>query len=141
MTERCLVDTNILVYAYGGASEKRGLAIRVLDGLQASGTGALSAQNLAEFGRVVTEKIANPLSNSQARNIVLGLAKSIDVVEYDSNTVADALSLCERHGIHFFDALLVATMERHGITKIVTENDADFKRVPWLTVVNPFKRV
>jgi predicted nucleic acid-binding protein len=39
----------------------------------------------------------------------------------------------------FWDALIAACMLENGIEIIVTENDRDFKRVPGITVTNPFR--
>lgn len=138
MTERYLIDTNILVYAFDGSDTKHAAAEAALQDLVNSGRGVISVQNLAEFSRVMTEKLPNRLSGAQARSMVLRLSDNLDVIGYDARTVADALSMHERYGVHFFDALLVATMEQHGVTKIITENAADFKGIEWLTAENPF---
>ncbi|WP_346866156.1 hypothetical protein [Methanocalculus sp. MSAO_Arc2] len=45
----------------------------------------------------------------------------------------------ERYKLHFWDALLVATMLENHIHVIYTEA-AHFKRIPGITVVNPFDR-
>jgi predicted nucleic acid-binding protein len=39
----------------------------------------------------------------------------------------------------FWDALFAACMLERGIEVIVTENEKDFKNIPGITVVNPFK--
>lgn len=50
MTDRVLVDTNILVYAYDAdAGEKRLKAKGIIDGLWDEGMGVLATQVLAEF--------------------------------------------------------------------------------------------
>ncbi|OIO26653.1 hypothetical protein AUJ14_01385 [Candidatus Micrarchaeota archaeon CG1_02_55_22] len=139
MTERCLIDTNLLVYAFDESDAKHAAAETLLKDLVNSGRGVVSVQNLAEFSRVMTEKIPSRLSGSQARSLVLRLSDNLVVVEYDARTVADALAMHERYGVHFFDALLVATMEQHGVTKIVTENAGDFKGIEWLEAKNPFE--
>jgi predicted nucleic acid-binding protein len=36
-------------------------------------------------------------------------------------------------------ALIAATMQENNLKTIYTENIADFKKVPWLNVVNPLK--
>jgi len=51
-----------------------------------------------------------------------------------------AISLNSQYGIQFWDALLVATMQRHGITTIFTENTGDFEKCPGIKAVNPLKR-
>jgi predicted nucleic acid-binding protein len=40
----------------------------------------------------------------------------------------------------FWDALIAACMLENGIEIIVTENERDFKRIPGITVTNPFRK-
>jgi predicted nucleic acid-binding protein len=73
------------------------------------------------------------------RQYVFDLAESSTVIAYNEHTVMDALMLSKQHKIHFFDALLAATMQENGISEILTENTEDFKKIKWLTVRNPIK--
>lgn len=67
MTNRVLVDTNVLIYAYDRSEpEKQNRALQVLDRLATSGFGVLTAQVLAEFFVAVTRRIPAPLSTRQA---------------------------------------------------------------------------
>lgn len=61
------------------------------------------------------------------------------VLGYSGSTVIGALSISKEHGLHFFDALLAATMQENGIKEIVTENEKDFSKVKWMKAVHPFK--
>jgi predicted nucleic acid-binding protein len=40
--------------------------------------------------------------------------------------------------VHYWDALIAATMRENNIFCIYTEN-GDFKSIPWLKVINPFE--
>jgi predicted nucleic acid-binding protein len=139
MTEKTLVDTNILVYAYERPSEKHETAMNTLRVLMHGGNGMLSVQKHAEFACTLSEKTPQPNSRQETRNIINELSVGFNVVSYEAQTVADALSLGAIHGLRFFDALIVATMEKEGIRTIVTEDSKHFKKVPWLTVINPFE--
>ena len=58
MTDRVLVDTNVLVCAYDRSEpEKQNCALQVLDRLATSGLGVLTSQVLAEFFVAVTRRI------------------------------------------------------------------------------------
>jgi predicted nucleic acid-binding protein len=48
----------------------------------------------------------------------------------------EAAAICQAHGLLTNDALIVAVMQRHGITHLAT-NDDDFDRVPGITVWKP----
>lgn len=141
MTEApALVDTNILTYAFDRSEpEKREHAAGLLarcwrneDQL------SVSVQNLAEFSVVVTGKIANPIPHQ----IVTKFIAAVDaydgwnVVRYGPATIIAAHSLQRRCHLHFWDALIAATMQENGITTIYTE-DAHFGSVPGITVINP----
>jgi len=133
--DKQLIDSNVLVYAYDSSSGKHANAVRILEDRLLNGTGVVSIQNLVEFCRIVTEKLPRKLTFEQARSIILDLSESLDVVYYDNHAVANALSLCQIYGTHFFDALLIATLEKENITTIITENEKDFKKVSWLNVI------
>ncbi len=139
LKEKTLVDSNVLTYAYDKSSNKHGKAVEVLEKLLLSGNAVVSVQNLVEFARLVTEKIPKPISFEQARNIVVELSEGFEVIYYDKHVIADALSLSKANKMHFFDALLAATMEKENIKIIITEDDKEFRKIPWLKTINPFK--
>ena len=56
----------------------------------------------------------------------------IQVLAVDGPLVVDATNVSEQFELLTGDALIVATMRQHGLTKLASE-DADFDRVPWLT--------
>ncbi len=136
--EKTLIDSNVLVYAYDLSSTKHAKAEKIIGEFLLNRNGVVSCQNLAELSRVLCEKIPNKIPFYQVRNIVLELSENLEVLTYDSHTVADALSACDAYGIHFFDALIAATMENWNVKTIITENDADFKKIKWIKTINPF---
>jgi predicted nucleic acid-binding protein len=48
----------------------------------------------------------------------------------------EAATISLQHGLLTNDAIIVASMQRHGLTNLAT-NDDDFDRVPGLTVWKP----
>jgi predicted nucleic acid-binding protein len=52
--------------------------------------------------------------------------------------IIQALTIQSEHGIHFWDALIVATMREHGISTACSE-DRQLAPVPLITVLNPFE--
>lgn len=138
MTKK-LIDTTVLVYAYDNSdSRKHEVAKGLLKNLQANGEGVLSIQNLVEFSRVLSEKSKPPVPHSKVRSYVLQLKALFEIIHYDETVVAEALHISPSYSIHFFDALLAATMEMNFITEIITENESDFKKIPNIKVINPF---
>jgi predicted nucleic acid-binding protein len=59
------------------------------------------------------------------------------VIRYDPGTIQEAVGIRKKYSLHFWDALLAATMKQHHIGTMYTEN-AHFSRVPWITVIDPF---
>ena len=60
----------------------------------------------------------------------------IQVLAVNGALVQDATNVSEQFELLTGDALIVATMGQHGLTKLASE-DADFDRVPWLTRYEP----
>lgn len=137
-----LIDTNILVYLFDGdAPEKREASRELVEKCwRHEAEYSVSVQNLAEFSVVVTEKVEHPMPTDEVRRFVSSITyfDGWRVVGYDGATLDSALELRDRHKIHFWDALLAATMLAHGIDTIVTE-DAHLSRIPGITAVNPYR--
>jgi len=140
--ETRLIDTNVRVYAYDlSEPAKRQVSRTMLDQIWDEGGGVVAIQNLSEFFVVVTGKVQYPLTVSDARTIISDILRSGRwlVLNQNDNTIVAAIDLVERTGAPYWDALIVACMMEHGITTIVTENERDFRKIPGITVINPFK--
>lgn len=135
-----LIDSNIIVYAYDNSDPgKHLIAKEIVTELEENNEGVLSVQNLAEFAKALSEKAEPPRPYQEVRTYVLQLENVYRVVGYHPDTVAEALHIASNYGVHFYDALLAATMEENFISEIITEDEKDFGRIPWLKVINPFK--
>ena len=136
-----LIDTIILVYLFDGdAPEKRDASRRLVERCwRHEAEYSVSVQNLAEFSVVVTEKVEHPMPTDEVRRFVSSITcfDGWRVVGYDGATLDSALEMRDRHKIHFWDALLAATMLANNIDTVYTE-DAHLSRVPGITAVNPY---
>ena len=139
-----LIDTNILGYLFDAdVPMKRAVSRDLLARCWNSEvTFAVSVQNLAEFAVVVTEKVAFPMPQSVVRSFIETIIgfDGWKVISYGGSTIQDALEIKEKYSLHFWDALIVATMQEHGIHQIYTE-DKGFAKVPGCVPVNPYERV
>ncbi|MDP3563846.1 MAG: PIN domain-containing protein [Methanoregula sp.] len=136
-----LIDTNILCYALdAGEPDKRVAAAKLLSQCWRSEIAlVVSVQNLAEFSVVMTEKVKQPVPDDIVKRFIRDII-SFDgwtVIGYDSGTIMDAVGIRRTYSLHFWDALLAATMKQHNIGTIYTE-DSHFKKIPWITVIDPF---
>jgi predicted nucleic acid-binding protein len=60
----------------------------------------------------------------------------LEIVNADLEALRDATQIAQSHALLTNDAMIVALMQRHGITHLAT-NDDDFDRVPGITVWKP----
>jgi predicted nucleic acid-binding protein len=130
------VDTNVLVYAEDGREPaRRGVAVRILADLWASGRGVISTQVLQEFYDAGTRKLKMP--PEVARGIVAQYAEW-PVVETTAQLIVSASLLHERHGFAFWDAMVVEAALLSGATTLLSEDLQDGRRLGGLTIRNPF---
>lgn len=137
-----LLDTNVLVHAYVRLDEKKQvLASGIVLPIWETGGGITTLQNLCEFFAVATKKVARPMPIGQAESIVRQILSSTKwrVLDRREETVVHAMELVRERRAPFWDALIAACMLENGIEIIVTENERDFKRIPGITVINPFR--
>lgn len=145
MTEinnKVFIDTNILAYALDEDNEhKRKKSIETIELLKAVCRGVVSNQVLAELFLVATRKLKKPLSLAQAAKLVSALAESstIQKINYDHQTVKKAAVVAAAAKIKIWDALIAQTMLDNGVYAIYTENEKDFKKIPGIKPINPFR--
>jgi len=140
--EARLIDTDVLVHAYTVSDdEKHRAALTLIEGVW-SGEGATTTlQNLCEFFFVATRKVEKPISASTGEAIVKGIMAGSQwrVIDRSPETVFKAIELVKLHRAPFWDALIAACMLEQQVHTIITENERDFRRIPGIVVVNPFR--
>jgi predicted nucleic acid-binding protein len=137
MSDRCFVDTNILVYAHdrsAGLKHKR--ARLLIEDLWNSGQGVLSTQVLQELCINVRRKASRPLSVEETRRLVQDYL-SWEIVVNTSASVIQALDIEVRHKISFWDALILQAAESSGVATLYSEDLATGQRYGSIRVVNP----
>lgn len=136
-----LIDTNILVYAFDAGSGRKHPVAKEIVGKSWRGTAryAISTQNLAEFSVVVREKVAHPIPSEDVRQFLdlIMRSRNWQVLGYHAKTIIRAHEIRDEYRLHFWDALLAATMEENSVRSIITE-DAHFRNVTGISVQNPF---
>lgn len=144
MSDNKVFDTSVLVCAYNESEQyKRKRTIdavaRIFDG---SEKGAISNQILGELFNVLTNQ-TKPfhMSKEEAEDLVNDFVSSNKwtKINYTGETVKAAMRVSKLYGTKFWDTLIVQTMWENDIDTIVTENEKDFKKIPGIKIVNPFK--
>ena len=142
MIDMKLVDSNIFVYAFDiSEPHKYAIASKVLSEIfKGNHSITLSTQNLSEYYNVVTKKIKYPIPKIEARETIeeISSLENIHIKTITTETIILATKISEKYNIHYWDSLIVAVMKENNIHEIITENDKDFKKIPWITTINPF---
>jgi predicted nucleic acid-binding protein len=137
MSDKCFVDTNILVYAHDrSAGLKHQRARLVIEDLWNSGRGVISTQVLQELCINVRRKAAHPLSVGETRRLVQDYL-SWQIVVNTPTSIIQALDIEVRHKISFWDALILQAAEASGVAILYSEDLASGQRYGSIRVVNP----
>jgi len=138
MTDRFLIDSNILVYAFTNIDpKKQKKAKEIIYKARDSTLGYISKQNIIELINT-NRKFSKNLSNKELQKIITGL-ESLKIIDYSTTTIKKALDIQTQTNIGFFDSLIIQTMIENNIFVIFTENEKDFKKIKNIFVINPFK--
>ncbi|MGH8142678.1 MAG: PIN domain-containing protein [Steroidobacteraceae bacterium] len=139
MSDVTFVDTNILVYAHDkDAGVRRDRAMEKLRELWDCGAGRLSVQVLQEFYVNVTQKLATPVARSRAREVVSAYGAWVRTAT-TMETVLRATDIAEMAQISFWDALIVASAENAGASRLYSEDLNDGQSIAGVEIINPLK--
>ena len=80
----------------------------------------------------------HPVFGNKCKNFLIGIEKGeiINISILNGSLFPDFIEISKKYWLMATDAFHVATMKRHGITNIAT-NDPDFERVGWTKVWKP----
>ncbi len=138
-----LIDSNLLVYAVDVSEPGKQSVCKELlgDCWKLKRRYAVSIQNLSEFYVIATNKIEKPIPQKEARRFISKIVefRNWEVIFPTANTIATAINLSIEHNVHYWDAMIAATMRENQIFSIYTE-DGHFKSIPWLTASNPMEQ-
>jgi predicted nucleic acid-binding protein len=137
MSDKCFVDTNILVYAHDrSAGVKHRRAQALVEELWDSGRGALSTQVLQELCINLRRKAGNPLSVDEVRLLIRDYS-TWEVVTNTPAAILEALDIEMRYKVSFWDALILQAAEDAGASVLYSEDLATGQRYGAIRVVNP----
>lgn len=135
---RVFVDTHVFVYIFDrDEPEKSRLAQKLME--REDLEFAISTQVLQEFYVAVTRKLARPLPVESAKRAVRDLAR-LAVQPVTSSLIFSAISLSQRDGFSFWDAMIVEAALRSGAEQLVSEDMQDGRIIDGMEIRNPFAR-
>jgi len=134
-----LIDTNVLVYLYDVHNPKKATQARmVLDRLELTRLGRLSAQSLAEFLYVSTRKLDPPLSWAEALAQVSLFTRMWPVFDLNALIVMEAGRGAREHNLAYYDAQIWAAARLNQVTVIFSEDFNSGQVLEGVRFVNPF---
>ena len=137
------VDTNVLVYANVATSPLYSPAQAALRSLVAAGTELwLSRQILREYLATLSrpQTFSAPIAANVLTGDVLRFQAQYRIAEDGPTVTANLLTLLGTiplGGKQVHDANIVATMQAHGVSRLLTHNTTDFARFASLIRVEP----
>jgi predicted nucleic acid-binding protein len=137
MSDKCFVDTNILVYAHDrSAGVKHQRAQMLVEQLWESGQGVLSTQVLQELCFNLRCKASHPLPVDEVRQLIRDYS-TWEIVTNTPESVLQALDIEMRYKTSFWDALILQAAESSEATILYSEDLAKGQRYGAIQVVNP----
>jgi predicted nucleic acid-binding protein len=138
MTARIFVDTNVFVYArQAGETTKQPFAARWLERLWEEQTGRTSVQVLNEYYTTLTRKIKPSLPPADAWDDVKSLI-AWNPQPTDLELLHRGREVEQRHGLSWWDSLIVAAAQLQSCVLLLTEDLQDRCVYGSVTVRNPF---
>lgn len=132
------VDTSVLIYAVSPAMQDAAKR-RSAQNLLGDGDLALSVQVMQEFFHQVTRPSrANALTSEQAQGFLHSMA-SFPVVPMTVDLFQDAVSICERFRLSYWDSAILAAARRAGCDAVYSEGFSSEQDYDGLRVINPFQ--
>jgi predicted nucleic acid-binding protein len=137
MSDKCFVDTNILLYAHDLSAGRKHLLSKVLvERLWRERSGVVSTQVLQELCVNLRRKAQRPVASKIAREIVADYM-AWHVVTNTGQSILEALEIEERYRISFWDALIVQAANASGADIVYSEDLSDGQMYGDIRVVNP----
>src|SRR5918997_5181765 len=123
MVARCVVDTNLLVYAlYHREPEKRERAREVLRRVGGAGTAALPAQVLSEFANACSRKLEPRPDPTTVRREVERLMLAFPILPLTGPVVLEALRGVGEHMLSYYDAQIWAVARLGQVAVVLSED-------------------
>lgn len=137
-----LIDSNLLIYAFDSSDKfKHKIAKKLLMKCFSGNTKyAVSLQNLSEFFVIITKKVNNPISESEAIDIIKEMIEFNGFIKLEptKNTIMNTLNINITTNITYWDSLIVAVMIEIQVFDIYTENTKDYSNIKRINSINPF---
>lgn len=138
MSDKCFVDTNVLIYAHDTLSGSKHEAARaLLEEIWSAGNGVISTQVLQEFCATARRKISHPPSLDDVHRIIREYL-AWEVIVNTPVSVLEALRYEALFKVSFWDALILASAENANTSILYSEDFSHGQQYGSVRVINPF---
>jgi len=117
MRAEYFLDTNILLYRYSDQDDEK---CRIAANLLESGNAMASAQVLNEFCNVVRKKF--PAAYTSIESTLIDIQGLLPIAPLDFTDTLSAVHLSSRYQYSYYDALILASAQRHGCRVVLSED-------------------
>ncbi len=138
MSDKCFVDTNVLVYAADlSAGKKCARSQQLTKELWDMRKGVISTQVLQELYVALRRKLKTPMSALEIEDTLSDYFEW-EVVINNRSSLLRAIELETRYQISFWDGLMLQAAERAGAGVVYSEDLSHGQTYAGIRVVNPF---
>ncbi len=138
MTDKALVDTNILVYLYDLSEPvKQQKAVTLINRLVTLNSAVVSSQVLSEFFTTVTKKMPEPLNLDEAEQRVVHFCQIWPILQVNEMIILEAIRGVKAHQFSYRDALIWATARLNQVGTVLSEDFSHDSFTEGIRFVNP----
>lgn len=139
MSDRALLDTNVLVYAEDNDTPgKRDIARTLFERLVSEGRAVVSAQVCAEFYSVVARRFSHRVDPEAVAARVRVFAELMPVFDTSLEVVLEALRGVVRYRMSYYDAQIWAAARLNGVGVVLSEDFQHGQEIEGVRFVDPF---
>jgi predicted nucleic acid-binding protein len=139
MSGNFFLDTNIFVYTFDAtASAKARRAQQLIREALATRRGLISYQVVQEFFNVALKRFAQPMSVAEAEQYLATVFRPLLAVHSSPALYLEALRLSGKHGMSWYDALIVAAASASQCDILYSEDLQHGRKLEGLRIQNPF---
>jgi predicted nucleic acid-binding protein len=139
MNGKFFLDTNVFVYSFDSAARtKAQRALQLIQRALETRKGIVSYQVAQEFFNVALRRFASPMTVADAEQYLATVFRPLMAVHSSQALYSDALRLCDRYALSWFDSLIVAAAIEAECGVLYTEDLQHRQQFGDLRVENPF---
>jgi predicted nucleic acid-binding protein len=140
MSGRSFLDTNIFVYTLDRTNpEKAGIALDLIKTHVAQRSGVVSFQVVQEFFNVAYKRFPSAMPMENGAEYLATVFRPLLSVHSSLALYSEALSVCRRYRLAWYDSVIVAAAMESGCVTLFTEDMQHGAKFGSVQIENPFR--